>query len=408
MIRLFLLLILVFQCAQSSAQSCNPDSLINRSYRAFITDSNIEIEIKKHQIYLNPSCIQNDKLLLHLVGSIDNPESTTYFPIIAANNGYKAISLKYPNKTAAVLACGNSNDIDCYSNFREEIIFGNDSSPNVSVDSNNCIINRTEKLLSYLHELFPSENWDAFLNSNGSINWSKIVLSGHSQGGGHAGFIAKLYEVNRVLMFAAPNDYSNFFSSTANWVTTPSITPDTNYYAFGNLFDDVVDFEKQFEIWEDMKLFDFADSTNVDKSVCNYNNSKILYTKDESSTGFSGNHNSVIIDNYTPITNNIPDFTPVWEYMLGICDVVSSVSKIEDKTNQIRVFPNPSKSLVYVENNETISKLEIYNSSGSLLELFHPHQTEFSIDLGKFEGLLILKFSFSSGNINKYKSVIIQ
>lgn len=314
-----ILILLILHFTNLYGQACTPNSLVIRDIRAIETDINITSEAQKHQVFINSGCVQNGKLVIHLVGSFDNPANTTYFPSLAANNGFKAINLKYRNNVAASLACRNSNNSNCYLEFREEIIYGIEGSSSVDVDESNSIINRIEKLLIYLDQNHPSESWNNFLTPSGDIDWSKIIISGHSQGGGHAAFIAKDHEVDRVLMFASPNDYSNFFMAPANWISSPSATPTLDYYVFGNLFDDVIDFDNQFEIWSAMNLLVQSDSIHVDNSNCTYNNSSVLYTKiHDPLDDFGTCHNNLIIDNFTPLFNGEPVFRSIWEYMLGI------------------------------------------------------------------------------------------
>ena len=124
------------------SQSCSPDSLTVRDVKASNTDSNIDFELRNHQVYLNPDCIDNNKLVLLLGGSFGNPINTTYFPTLAANNGFKVINLKYPNSVSATGACSNSSDADCFWKYRQETIFGTDTSSEVTVDSTDCIYNR--------------------------------------------------------------------------------------------------------------------------------------------------------------------------------------------------------------------------------------------------------------------------
>ncbi len=402
--RCLILLISILQFTNLFGQACSPDALIHRTIKAVATDSNIDWELQNHQIYINPDCIQKEKLVIHLVGSFDNPANTSYFPTLAANNGFKAINLKYPNNIAAVSTCADSEDAGCFEAYREEIIFGIDSHSELEVDENNCIINRIEKLLSHLDANFPAENWGDFLSTSGDINWSNIIVSGHSQGGGHAAFLAKGFELNRALMFAAPNDYSDFFSAPANWVSAPGMTANSNYFAFGNLFDNVVDFDKQFQIWEDMNLLMETDSTDVDNAFCNYNNSNVLYTL----SSFSSNHSNMIIDAATPLAAGIPVFTPVWEYMLGICEIMSPISDIEEENTSLNVFPNPSSSTVFVENDKIISRLEIYDFSGALLEVLEPQERHFQLNLSKYSGLLIFKISIQDTKEEVYKLVNIE
>ena len=166
------------------AQSCSPDSLETREIRAKDTDSRISFELQKHFVYYNPSCISKNTLLLHLVGTSDNTNSTKLFPSLAANHGFHAIVLKYPNNNGSARTnCGNSSDSNCYLNFRKETIEGVDYSTDINVDNVDCINNRLEKLLTHLNKQYPKENWEQYLNGT-QFNWSKIIISGHSQGGG--------------------------------------------------------------------------------------------------------------------------------------------------------------------------------------------------------------------------------
>jgi len=285
---LFFLITLSFN---SVGQSCSPDSLILREKKAIQTDIDIDWELINHQIFINPDCIPNNKLLLHLVGTGDQPTSTTYFPTLAANNGFKVIVLKYKNGISATEVCRNSEVVDCHLNYRQEIIYGTDESPHVEVDSSNSILNRFQKLLVFLESEYPTENWGDFLDDQNDIAWNNIQVSGHSQGGGHAAFIGKEFLVDRVLMFASPNEYNAYFSAPANWIGFPSETPDSNYYGFCNTLDEVVDFSEQYLMWETMNMLIDVDSVKVDNSTCPYDNARGLYTTYDAMTFFSGNHN---------------------------------------------------------------------------------------------------------------------
>ena len=120
--KLFFILQLFLFSFNGISQNCNLNALIIEKTRASQTDDNIAFELNRHFSYYNPTCASKNILLVHLVGSFDNPSSTTLFPTIAANQGFHVIVLKYPNNTAAQNACGNSSDQDCYLNFRKEII----------------------------------------------------------------------------------------------------------------------------------------------------------------------------------------------------------------------------------------------------------------------------------------------
>lgn len=402
------LLFAMLQVANLLAQPCAPDSLTLRTIKANDTDNNIQWELQNHQIFTNPDCVPNDKLLIHLVGSFDNPARTTFFPTLAANHGYKVIVLKYPNGTAAVSACGNNTDIDCFRRYRHEIVFGEDSSSEVSVDASDCILNRVEKLLTFLESNYPAENWGNFLAAPATIDWSDITVSGHSQGGGHAAFLAQQFQVDRALMFASPNDYSDHFSAPATWLSSPGATPDSNYYAFGNLFDEVVDADKQFANWAAMNLLSSSDSVLVDQADCDYSKAQVLYTRFDSAGGISRNHSSVVIDEFTPLTAGTPTFTPVWEYMLGLCEGITSLEASQDDIYQIALFPNPASGSVRIESTMPISAIDIYSSTGSLLRSIQPFQKSVEVNVESYSGLLFLRVMHRGSGDSVWKKVVVR
>lgn len=358
----FGLLFLLFFYSLTFSQSCNESSLITQQIKTKDTDSDIPLELSKHYTYFNPDCTNRGFLVLHLVGSYDNPSNNTLFPSYAANNGFHSICLKYKNSTAAQTACGSSTDTHCYANFRKEVIEGGDYSSEVDVDETNSIYNRTLKLLQYMHLNNPTEGWSTYYN-NETINWSKIIVSGHSQGGGHAAYIAKNNQVARVLMFASPNDYSNHFNAPAPWIGTTHITPTSSYYGFNNLHDGVVDFSDQFEIWADLGMPAEGDSLNIDLTS-NYSSSKQLYTTQTGTTG-NANHSLMIRDEHTPLNgDNKSIFEPIWAYMLGI-HVGLNIKDIQKQ--EISIYPNPISKTLLISPSFKVKKIEIYDLQGNVV-----------------------------------------
>ncbi len=312
-------LLLLIGCAPPKivSQGCDPSSLIEQRVRAHDTDPNIAWELYRHISFYNPSCQSQNTLVVHLVGSFDKPASTSLFPKLAANNGFDVISLKYPNQIAAKNVCANSSDLDCYLNFRKEIIEGKDYSDNTSVDVTNSINNRLLKLLQYLAPNYPEQNWSKYFQGD-NINWQQIIISGHSQGGGHAAVIAMTNKVKRVLMFAAPNDYSDYYHAPAAWTSLPHSTPNSAYFAFNNLNDKVVKPSQQFAIWQNLGLATFGQLVNVDNTKAPFANTHQLSTSYQT-TGIGANHSAVILDSRTPLDKKMqPVFLQVWKYMLGL------------------------------------------------------------------------------------------
>lgn len=390
MYRFLLVLFILHLQTTLPSQDCETSEVIQRSIAAEDTDSAFATELHESQVFINSSCTSNNKLLLHLVGTIDNPANTTYFPTLAANAGYKVINLKYNNNVATKDACSESPDEECFRNYRQEIVFGTPVSPEVNVDSTESIVNRLVKLLVYLHDLYPSEGWSDFYLESQTINWSNIVLSGHSQGGGHAAYLAKLYDVDRVLMFSSPNDFSEFFDQPAEWLNDESMTKEYNYFAFGNKLDDVVDFDFQLQNWVAMGFSEQNDSMRVDGRECGYENSRILYTEYDSSGLFKPNHSAVIIDRFTPVASGVPVYEEVWKYMLGLCEMSSSLNPEIKIYSHLSIHPNPFSSIFQVESQDVIGEIAIYDQLGQLVFTSKPLKKSFQVQFSSRPGLFYL------------------
>jgi hypothetical protein len=192
-------------------------------------------------------------LYLFLTGTGGKAMGSQKMDSIFAVMGFHAISIDYENNVVAV-SCAHGSDSTSFDRYREEIITGKPVSDIVNVDSANSILNRFQKLLIYLTKNDPNGKWNQFVK-NGKPIWSKIIVAGHSQGSGHAAFIAKMYKVNRVLMFSGPQDYLDDLHIPAPWQSRKSATPPTRYYAFLNLEDE---FNVKHQIANCMKLMQIS------------------------------------------------------------------------------------------------------------------------------------------------------
>jgi hypothetical protein len=282
-----------------------------------------------------------------MVGTINHPANDLYFTKLAANNGYHVISIVYENNTSAKSACFTDNDTTCYENFHKEIIYGTPVSTAVNVDSAHSIYNRSIKLLQYLNSNYPSENWGQFYSGN-NINWTSVITAGHSQGSGHATYLGHIYPVHRVLMFSGPNEYMDNYNRIAPWFATNNATSIANYYAFGNIYDEV-SFDHQIQVWNKIGLNTFGDSTNVMTNNCPYNIRKMLYTDSIATGTITPNHNSTIVDGYTPKNGSgSPIYEEVWKYMLDLCGTPTIITE-KGSPFLSKLYPNPVNEKINIE-----------------------------------------------------------
>ena len=345
------------------AQPCDTTALVNFSVRASDTDPNISFEIAKHQGWINPDCTPRNLLLVHFPGTWGNPTNSLEFPALAANNGFHALGLHYINNVPASV-CSNNPDIDCHRKFRTEVITGQSVSTLVTVDSINSIENRLLRYLEYLDTDRPGENWGQYID-NGAIKWDQIIVSGHSQGGGHAAFIAKNHRVHRSLMFASPNEYSTFFNAPGSWISDVSATPDSCYYGFGNLYDGNAPFTGQYAVWTGLGMANYGDTVLAENTTYPFANSRMIYNRDTTATGIAPFHSNMVIDGALPRN---PDGTPwwieEWLYMLG----VANPTAINESThNTLATYPNPSRGQITLALPTGQHTLQLIDQSGRLV-----------------------------------------
>jgi hypothetical protein len=234
--------------------------------------------------------------------------------------GYHAIGLNYLNDDAVNALCANSTDADCSGKVRREVITGENSSPLVNVDATNSIVGRLRTLLVYLRTNFPNEGWGSYLNGN-DIVWSNIVAAGHSQGGGHAAYLGKLFSLERIAMFSAPGDIGLSPTSSAPWLSLPAVTAPSRHYGFTHTADNLIPVGTATANWQALGLSAFGGPVSVDGASTPFSNSRQLTSSaapNPNPTGptASPNHGAPAVDAVTPLdANGVPVYRNVWIYM---------------------------------------------------------------------------------------------
>ena len=214
------------------------------------------------------------------------------------------IIISYPNNVPAA-PLGSCSDKFVFDNYRDEICFGNPVSDEIDVNILNSINTRTIKLLEYLHTEYPDQNRNQYLTSSNSLQWDKIIVSGHSQGSGHACYLGKRNLVERVVMFSGPNDYSTFYNKPANWISQIGDTPLNKQFSLLHTQDQIVSFSNQVEILRGLGIITSTEThTKVDNLTTTYSNSNSLSLN----ISAISNHNSTI--------GSSSILTEIWEYML--------------------------------------------------------------------------------------------
>jgi pimeloyl-ACP methyl ester carboxylesterase len=192
-----------------------------------LTDPSITVARGPNLAIVDSGATPNGYLLLSLGGTNSYPKDFLAFDKVAASQGYSVLALDYPN-TVITTSCKTSPQPDPCTLFREEIVRGEQVSDLVRVDRTNSIENRLAALLKYQAEQDP-EHYADFLR-DGQPDWSRIVVVGHSQGSGHAGFLAKNHPMRAAILLAGPQDTTD--AGPASWMSAPSQTAPDRYLSF--------------------------------------------------------------------------------------------------------------------------------------------------------------------------------
>lgn len=230
------------------------------------TDPDISESNARHYV-ANPPEAGRQELFVFFLGTGGLPVNYTEIVDHAAGLGYHALALSYVNDESINFdLCAFSEDPECHANARREIKEGVDLSDAIEVAFVNSIDHRLERLISYLHENYPDESWIQFLTESGAIRWSRVAVAGHSQGAGHAGFIAKNHVAVRAVLFAGA-DVVFGQARPASWVSWPSATPASRIYGFTHAFDQTPSLEISRQMWSRYGIDAFGEETVVEDAA---------------------------------------------------------------------------------------------------------------------------------------------
>ena len=277
------------------------------------TDSAIQRFNLPHRIFLDGSAAARGQLLVFLPGTGATTADQDAFGRTAASIGYHVVYLMYPNDVPAAV-CQDDEDENTFERFRHEIIAGGDRDPRVNVDRADSIENRVVQLVRWLASNRATEGWRQFLTGD-SLDWRRVVLAGHSQGGGHAQLLSKYHAVARVLVFGSPKDYNRRHGRPAAWYGGGA-TPAGRMFAFVHEQDtQAISYQEQLENLQASGLTTIADT---DKLAPPYRDAHVLTTNQGGASTNSGlAHLGLIFDFTLPRgSDGRPHYQPVWMYML--------------------------------------------------------------------------------------------
>lgn len=151
----------------AGAGAGDPYSLVLRMVAPRATNPALP-ETPAHLTTFDPLGTHIGKLFVFFPGTGGPPAGYRYILQTAAGLGYHAIGLAYVNdKSVNFDYCVGNPPPNCQEIVRREIIEGKDHSPLLQVDRANSIEGRLISLLEHLHQQYPTERWNRYLENGG-------------------------------------------------------------------------------------------------------------------------------------------------------------------------------------------------------------------------------------------------
>ncbi len=299
--------------AIASSASSAPADVALREINPLLTNPRVTAPLDVHLAAIDRQIPSQRLLYVHLPGSCGAPQSSELISRHAAGLGFHVVTLSYPNCPSVDQLSNGSPDPDVHGQIRRERLYGVDDSPLVDVNPANSVRGRLIALLRHLDEQFPSEGWRQYLDGAG-LNWSRIVVGGHSQGAGHAAYLSYDFPLAGALMFGGPGDVQDN-GQLAEWYSRPSVSGATIRVDFTHAQDNL--FPTTIRTCGVMGVSALGPIRNVDLARPPYRLSHQLTTLAEPATP-GQYHGSVVVDRNTPLDESgAPVFAPVWTYMFN-------------------------------------------------------------------------------------------
>jgi predicted esterase len=206
------------------------NALVTRRIVPSTIDSTVRRFDEAHYVVFERTVRADAPLLVFLPGTGGRPQNTSDFADVAARQGYRVIGLEYVDTPAVAQICPRVRDPDCSEKVRRKRTFGDDVTPLIDDRAEESIVSRLSKLLAALGREHPTEGWSQYLE-DGRPKWSRIAVSGLSQGAGMAAYIAQRTQVARVVLFSSPWDNYGAGRTFAPWIKRgPGATPAERWY----------------------------------------------------------------------------------------------------------------------------------------------------------------------------------
>lgn len=286
----------------------------------------------------NSSNLRNS-LIVHLPGTTDHPSLSSCLLRSVAASGNPTIGLTYAylrrGDTARNDLCGTlptvEDTVECLAQQHEDALFGGRYGASATtgptggadveafwqeIDARDSISGRLGMLLRHLDEEYPDEGWGDYYyysSSKSATNFpntipnpifERITFIGHSQGAGHAAYLARMRAVRGAALLSGPQDECvGCATDTTFWVDGPFNSTAITALAHA---DDGDEYEPTLPIirsnWARFGTFPSTDPVDIGTASYDVCRSPIVTSLRPASTSSCGRrgHCSTALDDSTP------------------------------------------------------------------------------------------------------------
>ncbi len=181
------------------------------------------------------------ELFVFLPGTGASSERFDWLANFAAYHGIVSVALAYENGDSVESDCREGSipgcmddDVDCEESVRLEALYGRSvhDSECIDVPDEEAIIHRAVRLVQWLDAKFPDDGFDVHLSPDGEdLAWDTVSFGGWSQGGGHAGLIARDHLLARAIYISKGAGAAHCYQLPPDeqevWGCDPTLTLET-------------------------------------------------------------------------------------------------------------------------------------------------------------------------------------
>lgn len=267
-----------------------------------------------HYLSRNERVADAGLLCLILPGTGGLPRDYRKLADQAADLGFHALALRYPNDTSInELAAG---DLSLHEPLRGTILDGQPRAGRGGLAAGESLLDRLRAVLARASEARPAENWGQFL-SDGAIAWERVAAVGHSLGGGYAALLARDHRLERVVLLGWA-DWDRARGDLADWIAGPWATPADRRFHMRHRRDELVPASVAAAVAD--LVSPTGPEVEVESSEPPYRHARRLVTDLDPAREVptaSPCHNSLAVDVEVPrFWDGAPMLSDVWTWML--------------------------------------------------------------------------------------------